>query len=157
MADVLIRPSLKFIKVGYAAVLLLIGVAAWFGLSYQEPPMPWIPAVVALLLFWPVSRHIRRQSTKLVISGDKLRYEVGMLSKSTRTIALAKVQDVSVHQTLGQRITGTGSLAIETAGESSRLTVHNIDDPQKVADDIHTASEAAAKNAPPPGSRGQTI
>src|SRR5690242_9844023 len=139
MAEVLIRPTLKFIKLGYAAILLLIGVAAWFGLSYQDPPMPWVPAVVALLLFWPITKHIRRSSTKLIVSGDKLRYESGFLSKSTRTISLAKVQDVSVNQTLGQRMTGTGSLSIETAGESSRLTVHSIDSPQKVADEIHAA------------------
>lgn len=153
MPEVLIRPTLKFIKLGYAAVLLLVAVAAWFGLSYQDPSAPWIPAVVALLLFWPITRNIRRQSTKLVISGDKLRYEAGFLSKSTRTISLAKVQDVSVHQTLGQRMTGTGDLSIETAGESSRLTVRSIDDPQKVADEIHTASETAARDALPPGAK----
>ena len=156
MAEVLIRPTLKFIKLGYVAVLLLIGVAAWFGLSYQDPPMPWVPAVVALLLFWPISKHIRRGSTKLIVSGDKLRYESGFLSKSTRTISLAKVQDVSVNQTLGQRMTGTGSLSIETAGESSRLTVHSIDSPQKVADEIHAASEAiGGTGLPPAAPKGQ--
>lgn len=153
MNEVLIRPTLKFIKLGYVAVLLLIGVAAWFGFFYQNPAMPWIPAVAALLDLWPITRHIRRQSTKLVVSGDKLRYEAGFLSKSTRTISLAKVQDVSVHQTLFQRMTGTGDLSIETAGESSRLTVRSIDGPQKVADEIHTASEDAARNAPGPGTK----
>lgn len=157
MADVLIRPTLKFIKIGYLAVLLLIGIAAWFGLIFEETHMPWIPAVAALLMFWPISKQIRRQSTKLIISGDKLRYEAGFLSKTTRTISLAKVQDVSVHQTVWQRMTGTGSLSIETAGESSRLTVHNIDGPQHVADELHTASEEAARNTPPPGAaKGQT-
>jgi uncharacterized membrane protein YdbT with pleckstrin-like domain len=151
MAEVLIRPTLKFIKLGYAAVLLLIAAAAWFGLSYEEPQRAWVPAVAALLIFWPTTKHIRRQSTKLIITGDKLRYEAGFLSKTTRTISLAKVQDVSVHQTLGQRMTGTGDLSIETAGESSRLTVRSIDDPQKVADEIHAASEAIIRDALPPG------
>jgi uncharacterized membrane protein YdbT with pleckstrin-like domain len=156
MAEVQIRPTLKFIKLGYVAIVLLIGAAAWFGLSYEDPPMPWVPAVAALLLFWPMSKHMRRQSTRLIISGDKLRYEAGFLSKSTRTISLAKVQDVSVHQTLWQRMTGTGDLSIETAGESSRLTVTNIDNPQKIADEIHQASETAARDGLSPGApRGQ--
>ena len=129
MTEVLIRPTLKFIKLGFLAVVALIGVAAWFGLSYEEPPMPWVPAVVAMLILWPITKNIRQLSTKLIITGDKLRYEAGFLSKTTRTISLAKVQDVSVHQTLGQRMTGTGDLSIETAGESSRLTVHSIDAP----------------------------
>ena len=157
MAEVVIRPTLKFIKLGYVAIVLLIGAAAWFGLSFQDPPMPWMPAVAALLLLWPLSKHLRRQSTRLVITGDKLRYEAGFLSKSTRTISLAKVQDVSVHQTVGQRMTGTGDLSIETAGESSRLTVFNIDSPQKVADEIHDASETMARDSLPPGAaKGQT-
>jgi uncharacterized membrane protein YdbT with pleckstrin-like domain len=156
MAEVLIRPTLKFIKLGYLAVLVLVLVAAWFGLIFEKPHLPWVPAVVALLVFWPITKNIRRQSTKLIVTGDKLRYEAGFLSKSTRTISLAKVQDVSVHQTFGQRLTQTGDLAIETAGESSRLTVHSIDDPQKIADEIHTASETAARDASPPGSpKGQ--
>ena len=156
MTEVLIRPTLKFIKLGYVAVMVLIGVAAWFGLSYQEPRMPWVPAVVALLILWPITKTIRQLSTKLIITGDKLRYEAGFLSKSTRTISLAKVQDVSVHQTLGQRMTGTGDLSIETAGESSRLTVRSIDSPQKVADEIHMASEAAVRDNLPPGApKGQ--
>jgi uncharacterized membrane protein YdbT with pleckstrin-like domain len=154
-AEVLIRPTLKFIKLGYAAVVLFIAVAAWFGFFYEDPSMPWIPAVAGLLIFWPMTKQIRRQSTKVIISGDKLRYEAGFLSKTTRTISLAKVQDVSVHQTLGQRMTGTGDLSIETAGESSRLTIRSIDSPQKVADEIHTASEAAARDTLPPGAQGK--
>ena len=155
MQEVMIRPTLKFVKAGYLTVLLLIAAAAWFGLAYLDPTVPWLPAVAALLLLWPIERHLRRQVSKVIISGDKLRYEAGFLSKTTRTISLAKVQDVSVHQTLGQRLSGTGDLSIETAGESSRLTVRNIDHPQKIADQIHAASVAAAgKDAQPGAPKG---
>ena len=44
----------------------------------------------------------------MTMVGDKLRYEVGMLSKATRTIQLSKVQDVTVRQSLPQRIAGVG-------------------------------------------------
>jgi uncharacterized membrane protein YdbT with pleckstrin-like domain len=149
MAEVMIRPTLKFIKAAYLSILLVAAVAGWLAMQNTVPE--WTPAVVALLLLWPAERHIRRQSTRLILTGDKLRYESGFLSKTTRTISLAKVQDVSVHQSVGQRITGTGDLAIETAGEASRLTVLSIDSPQRLADQIHEASEQAAKQGPPPG------
>lgn len=149
MAEVIIRPTLKFIKAAYVAIVLAAAVAGILAVQYIVPS--WAPAVVALLLVWPAERHIRRQSTRLILSGDKLRYESGFLSKTTRTISLAKMQDVSVHQTVGQRITGTGDLAIETAGESSRLTVRSIDRPQSLADQIHDASEQAARQGLPPG------
>jgi uncharacterized membrane protein YdbT with pleckstrin-like domain len=134
---------------GYAIILLTAAVAGWLATQALVPE--WAPAVIALLLVWPAQRHIRRQSTRLILSGDKLRYESGFLSKNTRTLSMAKVQDVSVHQTVGQRLTGIGDLSIESAGESSRLTVSNIDRPQAVADQIHDASEEAARQHLPPG------
>jgi uncharacterized membrane protein YdbT with pleckstrin-like domain len=149
MTEVIIRPTLKFIKAAYGTILLVAAVAGW--MAMQDTVPAWAPAVIALLLLWPAERHIRRQSTRLILTGDKLRYESGFLSKTTRTISLAKVQDVSVHQSLGQRMTATGDLAIETAGEASRLTVRSIDSPQRLADQIHEASEQAAKHGPTPG------
>jgi uncharacterized membrane protein YdbT with pleckstrin-like domain len=135
MADIVVRPTMKFIKAGYAGVILLIvGVATvWY--MFHPDPM-WVPAVLLILLIWPLSHHIRRQSTKVTISGDKLRYELGLLGKTTRTIQLSKIQDVRVDQSLMQRIFGVGSISIETAGEASRLTVRDIDLPQAIADEI---------------------
>jgi uncharacterized membrane protein YdbT with pleckstrin-like domain len=140
MEELVIRPSSKFIKLGYAVVILLIIGAAILQNQYSENFGSWPPwglaAVFALLLLWPASRHWRQRFTKMTMIGDKLRYETGMMSKSTRTIQLSKVQDVTVRQTLGQRMAGIGDLSIETAGESSRLTFPNIDRPQAIADRI---------------------
>jgi len=135
MADIVVRPTMKFIKAGYAVAILLIvaGSVLWY-MMHQDPV--WVPAVLLLLLLWPLSRHIRRQMTKVTISADKLRYELGLLGKTTRTIQLAKIQDVRVDQSLMQRIFGVGSISIETAGEASRLTVRDIDLPQAIADEI---------------------
>ena len=140
--DAQIHPTLKFIRLGYAAVAASAAAAAVAWLMWL-PEYPWLPAVPLVLLVWPAQRHIRRRLTKMTIAGDKLRYESGFLSKSTRTIQLTKVQDVRVDQTLGQRIFGVGNLSIETAGETSRLTVSNIDGPQEVADAIMEAAQSA--------------
>jgi uncharacterized membrane protein YdbT with pleckstrin-like domain len=66
---------------------------------------------------------------------------LGLLSKTTRNIQLSKVQDVRVDQSLGQRMLGVGNISIETSGETSRLTVANIDSPHAVADEIIAASQ----------------
>jgi membrane protein YdbS with pleckstrin-like domain len=143
MEELVIRPTTKFIKAGYAVVFLLIiagAVAQYKVEELRRLPQGAVPGVLALLLLWPLSRHIGRRFMKMTIIGDKLRYEVGMLSKSTRTIQLSKVQDVTVKQHLGQRMAGVGSLSIETAGESSRLTFPSIDSPQSMAEHIIDAS-----------------
>jgi uncharacterized membrane protein YdbT with pleckstrin-like domain len=138
MADIVIRPSMKFIKVGYVFTLLVILAAVIVQYKYlaDQFPTPWLPIASVLLLIWPVKRHIQRQSVKLTIAGEKLRYETGMASKSTRIIQLPKVQDVRAIQSLSQRMFGVGDLSIETAGENSRLVVENLDNPQQLAEQI---------------------
>lgn len=89
-----------------------------------------------LILLWPLARWIRRSFSKATITGDRLRYETGFTSKSTRTIQLSKVQDVRVDQRMTQRMFGVGDISIETAGEASRLMLHNVDNPQTLADEI---------------------
>jgi uncharacterized membrane protein YdbT with pleckstrin-like domain len=141
MEELVVRPSMKFIRLGYLVVILLIIAAAVVQNQFKDqmsPQVPpWaIPAAFAILLIWPAIRHWEQRFTKMTMIGDKLRYETGMLSKATRTIQLSKVQDVTVKQSLGQRLGGVGDLSIETAGESSRLTFPNIDRPQVIADKI---------------------
>lgn len=143
MADRVIRPSMKQIKVGYLLAVLVVVAAVVIHAKYleQQTPFPWLPAVSLLVLMLPIRRHIKRQAIKVTIDGDKLRYEAGLLSKTTRNIQLSKVQDVRVDQSIGQRILGVGDISIETSGETSRLTVDNIDGPQGVADEIIAASQ----------------
>jgi uncharacterized membrane protein YdbT with pleckstrin-like domain len=150
MEDAVIRPTLKFIKLGYAVVLLLVVGCAILFFTMVPPDnewrinRPWVVVLPALLLIWPIRRHMARQFTKATITGDRLRYEVGALSKTTRNISLPKVQDARVDQSVMQRMFGVGNLAIETAGEASRLTIRNVDQPQQVADEILAASHSAA-------------
>ena len=141
MADIVIRPSMKFIKAGYILTVAVMAAAVILSYKYIPADQPrWLPWLWLILIFWPVKRHIQRQSIMLTIAGEKLRYETGMASKSTRIIQLPKVQDVRVIQSLGQRMLGVGDISIETAGENSRLLVQNLDRPQQLAEMITDAS-----------------
>ena len=138
MPDIVIRPSLKFIQAGYVATLIVIGAVVFVYFKYvpEENRIPWPPFISLLLLIWPIKRHIKRQTVRLTIAGEKLRYETGLVSKSTRLIQLPKVQDVRTIQSVGQRMFGVGDISIETAGENSRLVVENLDNPQHLAEQI---------------------
>jgi uncharacterized membrane protein YdbT with pleckstrin-like domain len=145
MADVVIRPSMKLIKTGYVCALLVVCAAVFVHYKYlvdQFPQQryPYLPIASLLVLLWPIKRHLRRQTVKLTIAGDKLRYETGLASKSTRIIQLPKVQDVRVIQSITQRILNIGDVSIETAGENSRLVVENLDGPQQLAEQLTDAS-----------------
>ena len=138
MPDVTIRPTAKFVKAGtaLAAAVFIAFEIAWY-LKFQDKTYL---ALVGLLAFvWPAIRWFRRSYIKAVISGDRLRYEAGLASRSTRTILLSKVQDVRVDQSFGQRLWGVGDVRLENAGESGSLTIQNVDRPQQVADAILNA------------------
>lgn len=137
MADLVVRPTLKWIRLSYTVAFVVIFVAVFAYNNYLPESKPlWPLAVLAALLLWPIRQQVRRRFTKVTITGDKLRYETGLLSKTTRTIQLAKIQDVCVRQSLTQRMMGIGNVSIETAGETSRLTIENIDQPQEFADQV---------------------
>ncbi len=148
MEDLVVRPTLKFIQAAYIAVLVILA-AGFLARYYYEPKWPlWTPLALAVLLLWVFTRHVRRMSHKLTISVEKLIYEEGLLGKSTRTIQLAKVQDVRVDQSLFDRMFGVGRLSMETAGGSSRLTMAPIDRPHQIADEITNRSEKAMAAKP---------
>jgi uncharacterized membrane protein YdbT with pleckstrin-like domain len=136
--DPTIQPTAKFLKAGtilIALVFLGLEIAYFTSWSDKEILKP-LPLVAPLLLLWPGARWLRRRSTRAYIAGDRLRYEVGLMSKSTRTIQISNIQDVRVNQSLFQRMLNIGDLWLETAGQSSRLEIPNIDHPQQVADDL---------------------
>jgi membrane protein YdbS with pleckstrin-like domain len=153
-----IRASTKFIKLGYLLCLLIAAAIAVYLKSIGPPEDRywWLLLVPGLLLLVLVTRHIRRRMIKLDIIGDRVRYESGFLSKMTRTEDVVKLQDVQVHQTLGQRIVGVGDLSFETAGGSSRIVMYSIDNPQAVADHILELARAQRQHpdAGPAASHG---
>jgi uncharacterized membrane protein YdbT with pleckstrin-like domain len=149
MADIVIRPSMKFIKVGYVCALLVVCAALivhykYVTVQYPDQHVPYLPIASLLVLLWPIKRHLQRQTVILTLAGDKLRYETGLMSKSMRLIQLPKVQDVRVLQSFWQRVFGVGDISIETAGENSRLMVENLDRPRQLAEQITDASTHSA-------------
>ena len=100
-----------------------------------------MPIIAPIVFIPPALRLIRRRFTTTTVTGDRLRFETGAFSKSTRTIQLSKLQDVRVDQRPLQRIFSVGDISIETAGEASRLTLQDVDSPQAIADDILNRSQ----------------
>jgi uncharacterized membrane protein YdbT with pleckstrin-like domain len=142
VTELVVRPTTKFIKAGaILAAIVVLGVEIAYVTIWCNGAPRWLPIVAPLLLLWPAERWVRRYFRKAVVTADRLRYEVGVTSKSTRNIQLSKVQDVRVDQRIMQRLWSVGDLSIETAGEASRLTIHNVDDPQALADEIMTRAQ----------------
>jgi uncharacterized membrane protein YdbT with pleckstrin-like domain len=149
VTDLTIRPTAKFIMLrAILAVLVFLALEiAWYTQWRDNEKLRFVPIIAPVVLIWPLPGAVRRLFSKTTISGDRLRYEIGGFSKSTRTLQLSKLQDVRVDQSFTQRIFGVGNLSLETSGEASRLTIEDVDNPHALADDILNRSHGAPPSA----------
>jgi len=129
-----VRPTLIFIKAGYAlAVLGAIALVILLALI-QVPYYISIPLALALLLI-PAYYHIRRNMIRYTVTDSKLEIDTGLIARTTRNIPLSKIQDVTVSASIPQRILGFGDIIVDNASELGGTTVlHNISSPRHYAD-----------------------
>ena len=137
MHELVVRPSMRPARTAYTLVFTVIAVCVllYNNSGALQRQTPWILVLPALLLALPMAEHVRRSRTELTIAEGKLRYKAGVLKKVERTIRVAAIGNVTVEQTLGQRMLGIGKLMIETE-DGVGLAVGNIDNPQRVAEAI---------------------
>lgn len=147
MSDLTVRPSQR--QAHALLVLCLIPVGAllrYVFFAAPETPKAWL---LAGLLFFiiPLRLYVRSWSTRLAAADGTLRLSEGLISQRATTMALERIQKISVHRTLWQRLWGIGDIEIESAAESGGIRLGGIDDPQAVADRILALSRST-KQAP---------
>jgi uncharacterized membrane protein YdbT with pleckstrin-like domain len=140
---VTIRPSMKTVWLVYGLVLVIIAACFWVYFTYADDKPRWLLVIPFAALITPLNMHLQRRRITLRFQDDHLTLETGLLSRTRRTVDTAKIQDVTVKQTLGQRLMGVGDLMLESAGESGRMAIANLDRPREIADAIINSSKRA--------------
>lgn len=137
-----IRPTLKFVIMGYVfAVLAAFVVAvllATLGPLFTAPVSSGIVVLLGIaMLLVPAYYHVRQKAIKYTLTDSKVEIDRGLLAKTTRNVPLRIIQDVTVSASLSQRLLGLGNVEIENANESDDLIVlKNIDSPNDYADTL---------------------
>jgi membrane protein YdbS with pleckstrin-like domain len=86
-------------------------------------------ALALLLLLTVVLVPLLRWcTTHYVITTHRLLFREGVLARRGRDLGLARITDVSYTQTLWERIINSGTLSIESAGESGPTVLRQIPD-----------------------------
>ena len=134
-ASVDFHPSAKLLRPFYWAAAIIVGLIFFYS-NNTGVNLYWLLVIPAVIVVWTFIRQVRLRYTKLSVLPGKVRYETGLFSRSIRTMDLAKIQDVRVDQTLLDRLLSLGTISIETAGETSRLEMAGVEEPQQVADYI---------------------
>jgi uncharacterized membrane protein YdbT with pleckstrin-like domain len=129
-----VRPTLIFIKLGYA-LAVIGGIALVILLTLIQIPVYISIPLALMLLLIPAYYHLRRNMVRYTLTDSKIEIDTGLIARTTRNIPLTKIQDVTVSASIPQRVLGFGDLLIDNASEVGGTTVlHNISQPRHYAD-----------------------
>jgi uncharacterized membrane protein YdbT with pleckstrin-like domain len=145
MEDRTIHPSMKTVWAAYLLAIVIALAGMWAISQYARNPPDWLYLVPLIVLLPPLNMHLRRRTVTLRFHDDHLTLEAGFFSRTRRTVDMAKIQDVTVRQSFGQRLMGVGDLMLESAGESGAMGIKNLDGPREIADIIINSSKKSPR------------
>ncbi len=132
-----INPTLLFVKVGYAlAAFGAVLLAALTSIFLSEYVSVWFSVLIGFLLFLiPAFYHFRQKIVRYTLTDSKLEIDEGFISRTTRSIPVRRIQDVTVSAGVTQRMLGVGDLSIDNASDDEgKIVLKNINRPRHFAD-----------------------
>jgi membrane protein YdbS with pleckstrin-like domain len=132
-----VRPTMLFIKIGYAAAIVGAILLTVLLAMVRFVEIPWyysLPVALGLLLI-PAYYHLKRNMVRYTLTDSKIEIDYGLIARTTRNIPLVKIQDVTVSASILQRLLGFGSVVVDNASEVGGTTIlHNINNPRQYSD-----------------------
>jgi len=118
------------------------------------PAVTWFAlATLVLLVIVYVGGWIRRATTRYTITDRRINVRTGLLTRNEVSTTITRVQNVNVHQRIGQRLLGIGDVDWDTAGSDvsdSDLTFRGVENPGDLMRVVDEAIHAHA-GEPTPG------
>jgi uncharacterized membrane protein YdbT with pleckstrin-like domain len=124
-----------------AVVLTLVAVAAVAVLDLPDWLFLGLLGLLLLNVLWLAFRLARWTTTNFVVTTDRLIYRSGVVSKQGKEIPLERLNDISFHQSVLERILGAGDLMIESGGERGQQMFSDIRRPAHVQNEIYRQIE----------------
>ena len=146
------RAQISFYIVWIPLALLPVIIAGILAANDLDTGLPyWQWLLISLLLVVIVVAYdvIRRHATLYVVTNQRLRVRRGILSRTEQTARFDRVQNVSLSQSLMDRLLKVGAVEFDTAGtdqSDADFRFSGISDPQAlvriVAEGAHAASHS---------------
>src|ERR1041385_8068959 len=134
-----VRPTMLFIKIGYAAAVIgaIVLIILLNLIKFIDIPLfISVPVALAFLLI-PAYYHLKRNMVRYTLTESKIQIDYGLIARTARNIPLSKIQDVTFSASIPQRILGFGDIVVDNASEAGGTTIlHNINNPRQYADMI---------------------
>ena len=126
-----------------SAIVLALSLVLAILVSAKVPGVAHDPVLILclVLVLIALARFVRRYArwatTDVVLTTDRLILRAGVLSKSGREIPLERINDISFHQSLFERVIGAGDLTVESAGERGQERLRMVPRPEQLQREIY--------------------
>src|SRR4029077_7152292 len=98
-------------------------------------------ATVALLVLWLIVVWMRWNSRSFTVTNRRVILDTGVFGRSSKVIALDRVQDIATSQSLLGRMLGYGHIEIDSAGAAGREVLSALPNPQHFRDEVFSLAE----------------
>jgi uncharacterized membrane protein YdbT with pleckstrin-like domain len=132
----MIRPLLLPI-----ALVVLAAVADFLNVIPSDFRLIATLAAVAILGLALILVFIRWSSRSFTITDRRVILDTGIFSRSTKVIALDRVQDISTNQSLLGRVLGYGRIEIDSAGAAGTEVLSALPNPGRFRDAVFAEAE----------------
>ena len=112
-------------------ICIILAISAWYTVDNQNISLAFgIAAIIfgLLGLSSALRAFIRRATTELAVTDQRVIYKTGLLARHTLEMNRARVESVTVDQTLLGRMFGYGTVTVRGVG-SAFEPIRNISDP----------------------------
>ena len=89
------------------------------------------------LIFW----YVQSLSNKIILEGNTILYEVGILSKNRTEIEIDKIRTIKVVQSLSDRIFGAGDIELYTSGDDPEIILRGFPSPNVIKDALKNTKD----------------
>ncbi|MBV9661425.1 MAG: PH domain-containing protein [Acidimicrobiales bacterium] len=137
-----VRPHWWYLTGPIAAVVVVIAGAITAEVADAPSAVLWIVLVLLVAsVLWLVARYAKWTNTRFMVTTSRIIERQGVFSRRGREIPLSALSNIEYHQSLFERVLGTGDVIVESAGKDSQETFPDLPRPASICNEIYRQVE----------------
>ena len=145
--------ALALLVIGTVILIVIPGTIAGHDVGGVKVGAGIVLAV--FVLGWACVSYVRWKLLTYTLTDRRIVLQRGVLSRSTESISLDRIQNTVIRRPLGDRFIGAGHIDIESAGRDGVETLHRIPDAERFYATLLQAMDALRMG--PPHTMGQGL
>lgn len=138
-----LRPHVKVLAQPVFVLLAVCGAGSFTVARFTEPAARYaaLGAATLVLALFAVVPFLRWRTTHFVVTDRRVLVRTGVLSRSGRDVPLSRINDITFSHSLLERMLGTGTLVIESAGERGQVVLTDVPQVEHVQRQVYELVE----------------